>query len=133
MHWAALIWQRRERLARYLLAVAFVGAAAAKVLPVVQPSPLPHVGRWSLSVVEFALAIVLVAKPRDRWPLAAGAVLLIAFTLYLAAFGDSLPKGGCGCFGPLRLAVWQHLALNGSLILLAGIAIRHGASQGLEQ
>lgn len=114
------------------LSVAAVFALAA-VTKIVTPATtvtdfaalgLPAAGSLArlVPVVEAAIAVTLVARPRAGAALAI--VALAGFTVVLVAAVTSGRDVSCGCLGPLgrRPVGWGSVARNGALAVLALVA-----------
>ncbi|WP_298738888.1 MauE/DoxX family redox-associated membrane protein [uncultured Chitinophaga sp.] len=86
-------------------------------------APIAPFVAWALPLVEFAVAIALFIPAWRLWGLYASSVLMLLFTVYIAAilsFSTELP---CSCGGILQEMSWQqHLVFNITFTILAVVS-----------
>ena len=80
---------------------------------------------WFIPTVEIIIVFLLVFKRTQWYGLASSALLMIAFTIYVAAvvlhFFDRVP---CSCGGVLRSMSWEgHLVFNLFFTVLSGVGV----------
>ena len=98
--------------------------------------PAPGLVARALPPVEAALAILLVAVPRDPWPAFLAIAVLGVFTGFVVANLVGGRPASCPCFGPpgagARPVSAATVARNGYLVALAvlGTGATAGASPG---
>lgn len=79
---------------------------------------------WTVPISELAVAVLLFIPAWRRKGMYGALILMVGFTIYVAAliaFDDNLP---CSCGGIIELLSWRgHLIFNGLCCLLAATAI----------
>jgi len=74
-------------------------------------------------LVEMAIVLLLTFLRTQRFGLGLSAILMGAFTVYVAAMLVFAPKLPCGCGGIINTLSWKaHLVITGTLTLLATLA-----------
>lgn len=105
-----------------LKAYAIVTSGSVPLLPlrpVLTPVPIYVMGMVILG--ETSIGCGLLLAPRRIVFQHAGIWLLIVFIGYLLLGEAYRPDWGasCGCFGPLKMSIWSHVAINTAM--LAGL------------
>ena len=102
-----------------LLGASFISAGGLKIVAPAADASLPVT---FLGAVEILMGLLLIAIPRRR--LIARVCLwgLLAFTGYLliGRLAGPADEVHCGCFGRVRVAFWQHIAIN---VVMMGLAL----------
>ncbi len=124
--WACRLLTSALAMSALLKLVALAGIAVPEsMVPYRAESLLPG---WVLAVlvfVELVLASGLVAwKGNAVWLLLTSAFLVGATVFVLLLRSSGRPLSSCGCFGPFADRTGGiHLAVNGSLIFVSGVAL----------
>jgi hypothetical protein len=112
---------------RLALGLGLIAVAATKLIA---PQDSPAVTREliiAVTVLELALGLGVMLSERyaGAFALACGAlgVAFVVFSIIEPLFLD--PHTPCGCLGAVRLSRANRATVNGALLLLAGIRLRH--------
>jgi hypothetical protein len=110
----------------YLLSVTGVGSSG---LEFDGNSTVTRSLEWSVTCIEFIVAVLLISK---LWIAGAWLALLVgaSYCVYLAALGlMGTPISSCHCFGRAQIGLQAHAFIIAGIEILAIVLIRNGARQ----